>query len=495
MQGNNFYDPGLHLFLDDVEVQDHPGFVRKVQRPERVRTEPVLKPDRPWEGKAVQLWGSVLYDDDENCFKMWYYSSNNDLYERTGQGHFMCYATSKDGVAWEKPELGIVACEGSSANNIVYPPPGVHYGLDPWGVVKDPQEQDPSKRYKMGMYQQRPTADAPQETPTMDRQERNALRKVLFDKIRDHHGMYAAFSPDGIHWRLDDRNYVPRSGDAGALVYDPMQRRYLATSRRYETLMDHFVLEWKQYRRVIALSSSEDFVHWTPLKTIVKPDDFDDPRDQLYVMTPFVYGNQYIGFIGMLHSATELGPVQLATARHLDHWQRVGRREEFLPVGSPGAWDGAWASLSSNPPALVGDTLYMWYSGRPQAHGTEGNSTSSIGLVTLGKDRFVALRCGIGGGELMTEPIEVVGPRLGVNATCLFGNLQVRVIAEASVPEGFDFDSCNGLARGDETDCEITWGQERRDLTPFVGREIRLHFRVDNATSLYAYRTGDRSRV
>ena len=307
MNGNNCYDPNLHLFLDDVEVQDHPGFVRKVQRPERVQTEPVLKPDRPWEGKAVQLWGSVLYDDDENCFKMWYYAINNDLYERTGQGHFMCYATSKDGIAWEKPELGIVACEGSRANNIVYPRPGVHYGLDPWGVVKDPQEQDPSKRYKMGMYQQRPLADAPQETPAMDRPARNALRQVLFAKIRDRHGMYAAFSPDGIHWRLDDRNCVPRAGDAGALVYDPMQRRYLAVSRRFETLMDHFVLEWKQYRRVIALSSSEDFIHWTPLRTILKPDDFDDPRDQLYAMVPFVYGRQYIGFIGMLHSATELG--------------------------------------------------------------------------------------------------------------------------------------------------------------------------------------------
>ncbi len=91
MNGNNLYDLGLHLFLDDVEVQDHPGFVRKVQRPERVQAEPVLKPDRPWEEKAVQLWGSVLYDDDENCFKMWYYSINNDLYERTSdpaQGSF-----------------------------------------------------------------------------------------------------------------------------------------------------------------------------------------------------------------------------------------------------------------------------------------------------------------------------------------------------------------------------------------------------------------------
>ena len=218
----------------------------------------------------------------------------------------------------------------------------------------------------MGMYQQRPTEDAPQETPTMDRQARNALRKVLFDKIRDHHGMYAAFSPDGIHWRLDDRNYVPRSGDAGALVYDPMQRRYLATSRRYETF------DGPLCARVEAVSprhcpvQQRGFRPLDALRTIIKPDDFDDPRDQLYVMAPFVYGNQYIGFIGMLHSATELGPVQLATARHLDHWQRVGRREEFLPVGSPGTWDGAWSSLSSNPPALVGDTLYMWYSAVPK---------------------------------------------------------------------------------------------------------------------------------
>jgi hypothetical protein len=448
-----------------------------------------LEPDRPWEGRAVQLWGSVLYDDDEDLFKMWYYSINDDLYRRTGHGHFMCYATSKDGISWDKPELGIAPCEGSSANNIVYPTPEQSFGMDPWGVIKDPREEDPARRYKMGMYQQRPTADAPEEDPDMDREARNALRKILFDKIRDHHGMYAAYSPDGIHWTLDDRNCVPRSGDAGTLVYDPMHQRYMAVSRRYESLTDHFVLEWKQWRRVIALSTSEDFVHWTPLKTILKPDDYDDPFDQMYVMTPFVYGNQYIGFIGMLHSATELGPVQLATARDIAHWHRVGRREEFLPVGSPGTWDGAWSSLSSNPPALKGDTLYMWYSGRPQAHGTEGKFTSSIGLVTLRKDGFVALRCGIRGGEMMTEPVEVTGPNLSINAICLFGRVQVRVIDDVSVPEGYDFTACNGLESRDETDCPITWGTEQRDLAPFVGKKIRLHIQADNATSLYSYRT------
>ena len=41
MSENELYDPGAHLFLDDEEVQDHPGFTRKVQRPER-HPEPVL---------------------------------------------------------------------------------------------------------------------------------------------------------------------------------------------------------------------------------------------------------------------------------------------------------------------------------------------------------------------------------------------------------------------------------------------------------------------
>ena len=46
MFGNDLYDPGLHLFLDDEEVQDHPGFTRKVQHPQRVQEQPVLEPDR-----------------------------------------------------------------------------------------------------------------------------------------------------------------------------------------------------------------------------------------------------------------------------------------------------------------------------------------------------------------------------------------------------------------------------------------------------------------
>ena len=118
------------------------------------------------------------------------------------------------------------------------------WGYDPWGIIKDPNETDPTRRYKFGMYQQRPSPEESDiETPNMNRGEKNRARKKLMRAIEDRHGMVAAFSQDGIHWTLGEEILVPRGGDAGSLVYDPLSQRYLAVTRRYETLMDHYILE------------------------------------------------------------------------------------------------------------------------------------------------------------------------------------------------------------------------------------------------------------
>ena len=61
---HSLHDPGLHLFLDDEELQDYPGFARMVQRPERVQVDPVLRPERSWEGRTVQIKGGVHYDEE-----------------------------------------------------------------------------------------------------------------------------------------------------------------------------------------------------------------------------------------------------------------------------------------------------------------------------------------------------------------------------------------------------------------------------------------------
>ncbi len=156
-------------------------------------------------------------------------------------------------------------------------------------MVKDEAEEDPQKRFKMLVYQQRPTPDAPVfDEVGMTREEKNAARKRQFLVIKDHIGGYPVFSPDGLRWTQGDYICVPRAGDGGTLVHDPMKQRFIATSRRYGTVLDHFVIEWKRYRRVISICTSENFVDWSPQKTVIKPDDLDDPLDQFYVMPPCV---------------------------------------------------------------------------------------------------------------------------------------------------------------------------------------------------------------
>ena len=67
-------------------------------------------------------------------------------YVRDKREEGLCYATSKDGLNWEKPALGLIEFEGSRANNLVMrrATHGIHAG----GVLKDYDDPDPSRRYK-----------------------------------------------------------------------------------------------------------------------------------------------------------------------------------------------------------------------------------------------------------------------------------------------------------------------------------------------------------
>jgi hypothetical protein len=61
----------------------------------RVRTTPVLVPDKPWEKVAV-MCPHVIWDETAQIYKMWY--SGGDQYEPDAIG----YATSTDGINWTK---------------------------------------------------------------------------------------------------------------------------------------------------------------------------------------------------------------------------------------------------------------------------------------------------------------------------------------------------------------------------------------------------------
>ena len=104
-----------HLFIDDDIIQDMNGLRRGLNQPRKHPGNPILKPDEPWE------WfhgTSVFYDEEEGIYKMWYgVQKGNNM-----QSGSLAYATSTDGIHWEKPKLGLFEWGGTMENNVVFEP-------------------------------------------------------------------------------------------------------------------------------------------------------------------------------------------------------------------------------------------------------------------------------------------------------------------------------------------------------------------------------------
>ena len=123
--------------------------------------------------------GSVIYDAEEQLFKMWY-----DAASYNWSKVFFCYATSKDGYHWKLPNLGLFEYQGSKDNNFVFT---VGRGEVAGGVFKDSVETNPDRRYKMIYHLH--------ESPGLG---------------TSGNGIGIAFSPDGIHWkRATDKPVIP----------------------------------------------------------------------------------------------------------------------------------------------------------------------------------------------------------------------------------------------------------------------------------------------
>src|SRR5262249_28130573 len=58
-------------FIVDPVVDTLHAVSRVLNRPQKYKLNPIFKSEKPWEGNLVGLT-SVIYDDDEQTFKMWY---------------------------------------------------------------------------------------------------------------------------------------------------------------------------------------------------------------------------------------------------------------------------------------------------------------------------------------------------------------------------------------------------------------------------------------
>ena len=438
--------------------------VRLVRRwlPCTVHPNPVLRAETPWEGRAAFLYGSVI-PDPAGGYRMYYTNY------APGKGHsFAMLATSPDGFRWERPELGIVPFDGSTANNIVFTTqPG--WVFDSPCIIHDPA--DSTWPYKMACFQHN-AADAMWE---------------------DSFGMYTFRSADGLRWEQlpgkDGRMGAPsvRMGDRSSFYRDARSGKYVYLSRQPEFFQKVGV-------RHIARTDSDDFVNWSPPELVLAPDLDDEPDVQFYGMPVFQRHGWYFGLLEYWHDEQDVIEVYLAISRDGTHWQRPLPRKPFIPAVYP--WNRAWSTCSNTCPIIVKEQMLFHLGGRWQAHGWDtARIDGSIGIASLPLDRFCAIEGGAG-GQFTTVPITWPGGDLVVNADTresfdshpahCNGELAVEVLDEFGNPmtdwagERKAIFHGNTHCRGAVYPGKVLW-PDSRSLADLRGKTIRLRFHLRHA--------------
>ena len=179
----------LFLNLDHITRMDR--LYRRVHQPQRHPENPILKGESPWETVA-SLYGTGIYDPKENQFKMWYLTgpyidSMIQVRQRQALGNItlLAYATSTNGVNWDKPILNQLDIDGSKQNNLI---DIGRTNCEGMAVLYDPQDPNPDRRYK-GFYWEHGGID---EFIQLDGQ------SIWGEGEGD--GMWISFSPDGVRW-------------------------------------------------------------------------------------------------------------------------------------------------------------------------------------------------------------------------------------------------------------------------------------------------------
>ncbi len=440
------------IFVDDYRIANKEGVVRKANACKKLPS-PVLHAEKPWEDDRVYVYGTVLYDAKNDSFTMWYMSSFN----------LIMAATSKDGIVWDRPGLGIWDYEGSTDNNIVY-------AMHSPSVVFNPQSSDPDKRYTMI----------------------GCIKKPV-------RGYYAACSSDGLNWKPYLKNPVLDGSDTCTLAFDSCRQEYLAFHKLTHEYRGH-------RRRLVYLSTSKDVQNWSEPELVMAPDETDDDQtraeggicSQFYNISAFQYAGQWLGLITHFRyngEPKEKGPkqskydgpidVQVVHSRDGREWQRCSDRSPVIPNG-PYDYDAGCILGVANSPVIVDNEMWIYYTAITTTHGgyvPEKKITIARAVWRL--DGMVSIKADEKGGWIETGTFTTSGDHLIVNADAHQGNLSVAVLdAEGEIIPGYSHKECVPV-KSDSVRHHIKW---KNNDSLMKGQPIRLRFYLKNA-ELFSYMT------
>ncbi len=465
----------LEMFVDDYVIGKTEGAITQyLHKP--VPREVVFVTDMPWEGSTCAYY--TLFQAN-GLYHMYYRGSSANSAQLT------CYATSKDGINWTRPNLGLVAFNGSKENNIIHDGVGKH-NFTPF--VDTNPDCPPDAKYKA----------------------LGGLAKTG--------GLYAFKSADLIHWSLmSEKPVFPSDWEKLGKWQQPwFDSQNLAF---YDNLRKTYVLYFRHWRdrkyRDIMVRESRDFVTWTDTPQmleytgIVQPDSsakeivvdkVEDgggvvdsvagAREHLYTNTVAPYPRSpsiYIGFPARYLPITSQVEPLFMSSRDMVNFNRW--QEPVIPVDAPQDRDGnrsnySWPGLLELPGEDMDYSIYA-------TEAYYGDGPSRLRRFTYRKDGFVSMRAKPEGGVVETKLLTFTGTKLVLNYKTKArhykyagGSVQVEIVdADGNPIPGFTKADCKKM-QGNTIEQEVTWNNA--SVGTLVGTPVRLKFYMSYA-DLYSF--------
>lgn len=470
------------LLVDDYLVDKMAGLELRLHHP--VPKEIIMVRDAPWEGSGSDF--EVLIRE-EGLIRMYYMGAELTNADGTKLQYdpqaptvrrevYACYAESKDGIHWTKPNLGLFEFNGSKANNIVWSAPK----LDNFTPFKDPNPDcRPGEQYK-----------AMSSGPG---------------------GLYALKSADGIHWtRLAEQPVITKGkfDTQNNAFWDPVRKHYWCYVRDFHGPDGKSTKDTKTGVRDILVSTSTDFLTWSEPELLAYPGAKDEALYTNAVQPYYRAPHLFVGFPGRYVDR----PFSPAAMRSLPDPEHRARRMKFSPRYGTTVTDGLfmtsrdgrtfkrWGEAFVRPgpqrrdnwvygDGFIGLGLFEMPAEDPTAepelmiyyHDDHWKAPTRLRRYSLRIDGFVSLHAPLAPGEFVSKPLTFTGKSLSLNfATSAAGSIKVELQDEngRALP-GYSLAECDELF-GDTIARTVTW-QDRADLGGLAGRVVRVRMVLSDA--------------
>jgi len=473
----------LELMVDDHLIESTEGVERRLHHP--TPREVAIVHDAPWEGGACAY--HTVFRDGE-LYRMYYRGHRFTMAPgKLGSAHreVVCCAVSEDGVDWVKPDLGLIAFDGSAKNNIIWDGVGCH-NFTPF--IDTNPECAPDAKYK------------------------------ALGGLGD--GLYVFKSSDAIHWSLIAEKPVITKGafdSQNVGFWDAARGRYAAYFRTFTNV------DGKRIRS-IAMTTSPDLAKWTPPVPLTYP---GAAIEQLYTNQVIPYYRAPHILLGFPTRYVERPLTE--HAKNLDPTDLRARVLKAIPRGGTDLTDGLFMTsrdgvtfhrwgeaflrpgLQQNGNWMYGNMYQNWglVETRCDASGyrlpgverldmpnelsiyvSEGAWRDDVNCMrryTLRIDGFVSMHASAHGGEFTTKPIRFSGAKLVINyATSAAGSVRVEIQDAQGTPvEGFSLNDCPEIY-GDTIEQTVAW-KSGSDVSALASQAVRLRFVLRDA-DVYALR-------